>query len=136
MSGADSGFTLVEVLVALAIIGLAVVPLLVVLPGSLGPAQVSDADLRLGAAGVRRMEELTNRLRADISSVASGTAACPDLPACRLVWTIATELSSATTGIGSLLTVAVTACQDANANGACDASENQVRFDAKVTSRP
>ena len=136
MSRLERGFTLVEVLVAMAIIGVAVVPLLVLLPGSLAPAQVSDADLRLGAAGVRKMEELTNRLRTDINSVGSGTETCPDLPACRLAWTIATELSSGTTGVGSLKTIALTACEDSNANGVCDAAENQVTFDAKVTSRP
>ena len=136
MSRTERGFTLIEVLVAMAILGVAVVPLLILLPGSLGPAQVSDADLRLGAAGVRKMEELTNRLRADINSMGSGTETCSDLPTCRLAWTIATELSSGTTGVGSLKTVALIACQDGDSNGVCDAAENQMRFDAKVTSRP
>lgn len=136
MSAVERGFTLVEVLVAMAIIGVAVVPLLTMLPGILTPAQVSDTDLQLSAAGVRKMEELTNRLRADITSVASGAQACTDLPGCRLVWTITTELSSGATGVGSLKTLSVTACVDANANSACDAVESQVRFDAKVTSRP
>lgn len=68
--------------------------------------------------------------------VASGTAACTDLPNCRLVWTIATELSSGTPGVGSLQTVQVVACQDTNGNSACDAGEKQVRYDAKVTTRP
>ena len=132
----EHGFTLVEVLVAMAIIGVAVVPLLILLPGSLGPTQVSDADLRLGAAGVRKLEELTNRLRVDINSVGSGAETCSDLPTCRLEWTIATELSSGTTGVGVLKTIALTACQDGDANSVCDAAENQIRFDAKVTSRP
>ncbi len=136
MSAAERGFTLVEVLVAMAIIGIAVVPLLTLLPGILTPATVSDTDLRLGAAGVRKMEELTNRLRADITSVTSGAQACTDLPRCRFAWTIITELSSGSTGVGSLKTLSVTACVDANANSVCDAAESQVRFDAKVTSRP
>lgn len=68
------------------------------------------------------------------AAVASGNAACTDLPDCRLVWTIATELSGATAG--TLTTVQVVACQDTNANSACDAGERQARYDAKVTSRP
>ncbi len=66
----------------------------------------------------------------------SGNAVCSDLPNCRLVWTTATEASSTTEGVGRLSTVNVVACQDTNGNSACDAGERQVRYDAKVTSRP
>ncbi len=136
MNASECGFTLVEVLVAVAIMGLAIVPLLAFLPGTLAPAQVSDTDLHLGAAAIRKAEELTNRLRADINSVGSGAETCSDVPDCRVEWTIATELSSAATGVGTLKTVSITACQDANANSACDGGEARVRFDAMVTSRP
>jgi Tfp pilus assembly protein PilV len=70
------------------------------------------------------------------AAVGSGTAACTDLPNCRLVWTITTELSSATSGVGTLKTVQVVACQDDNGNSACDGGERRVRYDAKITSRP
>lgn len=66
----------------------------------------------------------------------SGTEACPDLPNCLLVWSTTTELSSATAGVGRLDQVNVVACQDTNASNTCDAGERQVRYDAKVTSRP
>lgn len=66
----------------------------------------------------------------------SGTAACTDLPNCRLVWTIATERSSATSGVGRRDTLRVVACRDANGNGACNTGERQVRYDAKITTRP
>ncbi|MDQ7840638.1 MAG: prepilin-type N-terminal cleavage/methylation domain-containing protein [bacterium] len=130
------GFTLVELLVAALILGIAIIPLLQVIPGTLAPAQVTETDMRLGAAATRKTEEIIGRLRADVNSVTSGAEACADLPNCRLQWTIAVELSSAAPGVGSLRTIATTACRDANANSACDADEAQVRYDTKVTSRP
>ena len=132
----ERGFTLLELLVALMLIGIAVVPLLQLLPGTLVPAQVTDTDLRLSAAGARKTEELINQLRSDINGVGSGAQACADLPNCRLEWIIATEASSAVTNVGALKTIATVACQDSDANGACGPAEPQVRFDTKVTSRP
>lgn len=136
MRCAQAGFTTTELLVAALILGVALIPLLQVVPGTLAPAQVSETDLRLSAAATRKTEEIINRLRADITSVTTGSEACADLTGCRLQWTIATELSSNTQGVGSLRTVATIACRDANANSTCDADEAQVRFDTKVTSRP
>jgi len=132
----QAGFTLVELLAAALILGVAIIPLLQVMPGVLAPAQVTETDLRLSAAATRKTEEILGRLRADISSVTSGAEACADLPQCRLQWTITTELSSAAPGVGSLRTIATIACRDANANSACDVDEAQVRYDTKVTSRP
>ncbi len=68
-----------------------------------------------------------------------GTAACPDLPNCRLVWTTACDTSVVAVtvrGGGGLRTVSVIACQDTDGNAICDSGERQVRYDAKVTSRP
>jgi hypothetical protein len=68
-----------------------------------------------------------------------GTAACPDLPTCRLVWTTACDTSVAAVTVqraGALRTVSVVACEDTDGNAICDSSERQVRYDAKVTSRP
>jgi prepilin-type N-terminal cleavage/methylation domain-containing protein len=134
--GGQRGFTIVELLVAALILGIAIIPLLQVIPGTLAPAQVSETDLRLGAAATRKTEEIVGRLRSDINSVTSGAEACADLPNCRLQWTIAVELSSVAPGVGSLRTIATIACRDTNANSACDADEAQVRYDTKVTSRP
>lgn len=64
----------------------------------------------------------------------SGSAACTDLPTCRLVWSTTTEQSSATPGVGRLDQVNVVACQSPNAT--CDPGEPQVRYDTKVTTRP
>jgi len=66
----------------------------------------------------------------------AGSEACPDLPGCLLVWTTGTELSSGVPGIGALRVLNVVACEDADGNSACDTGERQVRYDAKVTSRP
>ncbi len=132
----EAGVTLIELLIAAAIIGVALIPLLQMMPATLGPAQVSDIHLRLEAAAIRKAEEITNRLRADISGVASGTEPCADLSGCRLVWTISVEASSALPGVGMLVAVSTTACRDGDASGTCDAGEEQVRLDTKVTSRP
>ncbi len=128
--------TLIELLVATLLVGIAIVPLLQALPGAVAPAQVSDTALRLAAVGVRKTEELTNRLRADINSVASGTEVCTDIPNCRDQWTITTDLSSGTSGVGVLKSITVIACRDSNTNGSCDSTEDQVRYDTRVTSRP
>lgn len=128
--------TLIELLVATLLVGVAIVPLLQTLPGVVAPARVSDTALRLAAVGVRKTEELTNRLRADINSVASGAEVCTDFPNCRDQWTITTDLSSGTSGVGVLKSITVIACQDSNANGSCDSTEDQVRYDTRVTSRP
>lgn len=71
----------------------------------------------------------------------NGSATCSDLPNCLLVWTTALDPAispnpSTTSGVGSLKTLNVTACEDTNANSACDAGERQVRYDAKITTRP
>jgi prepilin-type N-terminal cleavage/methylation domain-containing protein len=132
----EAGVTLVELLVAAAIIGVALIPLLQMVPGTLGPAQVSDVHLRLETAAVRKTEELIGRLRANIAGVASGAEACADFANCRLVWTIATEASSPAPGVGALVRLSTVACVDSNGSGACDAGEEQVRLDTKVTSRP
>lgn len=136
MRPAERGATLIELLVAAAIIGVALIPLLQMVPATLAPSQVSDLQLRLEAAAIRKSEEITNRLRSNISGVTSGAEVCGDFSACRLEWTIATEASSTAPGVGALVTVRTTACQDRNANAACDSSEEQVRLDTKVTSRP
>jgi hypothetical protein len=123
-------------LVAAAIVGVALIPLLQMLPGALGPAQTSDVHLRLETAAVRKTEELIGRLRANIAGVPSGTEACPDLANCRLAWTIATEASSPSPGVGALVRLSTVACVDSDGSGACDVGEEQVRLDTKVTSRP
>ena len=133
---AQAGFTLVEVLVAALLIGVALVPLMQMVPGLLEEDQADEATMQLGAVAARQTESLVNTLRGNIAGAASGSAACPDLPGCLLVWTITTEASSATPGVGSLVDISVTACVDANGNGLCDPNETMVRQDAKVTSRP
>ncbi len=132
----EDGLTLIEVLVAVLLIAGALVPLMQLYPGLLGQNQQDEATARLSAVAVRQMEATLASLRSSIGSVASGAAACADLPACLVQWTVATEASSATPGVGQLVDVAVIACTDRNGNGACDAGEPQVRYDAKVTSRP
>jgi prepilin-type N-terminal cleavage/methylation domain-containing protein len=132
----EAGFSLVEVLVAALLIGVALVPLMQLFPGLIQQDQSDETITRLGTVAVRQMESTITQLRNPGGSVTSGSAACTDLPQCLVVWTITTEASSATQGVGSLVDVAVTACVDANANSACDATESQVRYDAKVTSRP
>jgi prepilin-type N-terminal cleavage/methylation domain-containing protein len=132
----EAGFSMIEVLVATLIISIALVPLMQLFPGLLAQDMSDETMMRLGTVAVRQMESFTDSLRGNINSVPSGSAACPDLPQCRLVWTTAIESSSAVQGVGSLVDVSVTACVDANGNGACDAGEAQVRYDAKVTSRP
>jgi len=132
----EAGFSLVEVLVAALLIAVALVPLMQLFPGLISQDQSDEMITRLGTVAVRQMESTITTLRNTGGSVASGSAVCTDLSQCLLVWTVTTEASSATQGVGSLVDVAVTACVDANANSACDATESQVRFDAKVTSRP
>jgi prepilin-type N-terminal cleavage/methylation domain-containing protein len=132
----EAGFSLVEVLVAALLIGVALVPLMQLFPGLIQQDQSDETITRLGTVAVRQMESTITQLRNTGGSVASGSAVCTDLPQCLVVWTVTTEASSATQGVGSLVDVTVTACVDANANSACDATESQVRDDAKVTSRP
>ncbi len=133
---AQGGFSLVEVLVAALLIAVALVPLMQNVPGLLQEDQYDEVTMRLGTAAVRQMESLINTLRGNITGAASGSAVCPDVARCLLVWTITTEASSVTFGVGRLVDVSVIACADANGNGACDPGETQVRQDAKVTSRP
>ncbi len=133
---AEAGFSLVEVLVAALLIGVALVPLMQMFPGLLEEDQTDEVTMQLGAVAVRQTESLVNMLRGNITGAASGSAACPDLPGCRLVWTIATEATSATPGVGRLVDLSVIACVDTDGNGLCDPGETQVRQDAKVTSRP
>ena len=132
----EGGFTFVEVLVAALLIAVALVPLMQLFPGLIATDLTDETTMRLGTVAVRNMESITTSLRNNIASIASGSATCADFPSCLVVWTVATEASSGTTGVGSLVDVGVTACADANGNGACDAGETQVHYDAKVTSRP
>jgi prepilin-type N-terminal cleavage/methylation domain-containing protein len=132
----EAGFSLVEVLVAALLIGVALVPLMQLFPGLIQQDQSDETITRLGTVAVRQMESTITQLRITGGSVASGSATCTDLAQCLVVWTVTTEASSATQGVGSLVDVAVTACVDTNSNSACDATESQVRYDAKVTSRP
>lgn len=131
----ERGVTLVELLVALALVSIAVIPFLEIFPVTLAGGRTTDVGLRLDGAAVRKTEELISRLRNN-ENPASGSEACTDMPNCRLEWTVATELSSGVTGVGWLRTVAVTACQDSNGNASCESGEEQVRFNTKVTSRP
>ncbi len=136
MTRAEAGVTLIELLVAILLIGIAIMPLLQLIPGTLAPIQVSDSELHLAAVSARKSEEIINRLRSNINGVVTGAEVCTDLPDCRVEWTITTEQSSAVTGVGALKTLATVACVDRNANALCDATEDQVRYDTKVTSRP
>lgn len=133
----EGGLSLVEVVVAAMLIGLALVPLMQLYPAVLDADREAETGMRLGTVAGRRMEEIITALRNDIGAVSSGAASCAaDLPSCWLEWTVATESSSATAGVGSLVAVAVMACLDGDASSACDAAEQQTRNDAKVTSRP
>ena len=132
----ERGATLLDLLVAAAIIGAALIPLLQLVPGMLASGQVPDTALRLHAAATRTMEELIAILRANIAGASSGAGACPDLSGCRIEWTVTTEQVSVSPGVGRLVAVAVLACQDRDASGTCDAADEQVRLDTKVTSRP
>jgi len=132
----EDGVTILEVLVAAFLIGLALVPLVQLYPRTIGYTG-SNLDTLLSAAAIRKAEEIITRMRPSGTSstaVASGTAACTDVPNCLLVWTITTEASS-TLG-GWLNDISVVACQDTDLNNICEAGESQVRYDAKVTSRP
>ena len=132
----ERGLSLIEVLVALLLIAGALVPLMQLTPGALRENQQDETTMRLSAVALRQMEATLAGLRANIGSITSGSAACADLPTCLAQWTVATEASSATPGVGQLVDVAVIACLDRNGNGMCDPGEPQVRYDAKVTSRP
>jgi len=132
----EAGFSLIEVLVAALLIAVALVPLMQLFPGLLVQDQSDESTARLSTVAVRQMESTITALRNNIAGVASGSAVCADLPQCLVVSTVTTEASSATQGVGSLVDVTVTACVDSNGNSACDATESQVRYDAKVTSRP
>jgi type II secretory pathway pseudopilin PulG len=132
----EGGLSLIEVLVALLLIAGALVPLMQLSPGMLRQNQQDETTMVLSAVALRQMEATLASLRANIGSVTSGTAACSDLPSCLAQWSVATEASSAAPGVGQLVDVAVTACLDLNGDGTCDAGEPQVRYDAKVTSRP
>ncbi len=132
----EDGFSLIEVIVAAMIIGVALVPLMQMMPGLIADDRADEVTLQLGTVAVRKMEALTNSLRTNTSGVPGGTAACSDLPRCLLMWTVTTETSTTTQGVGALVDVSVTACVDQNGNGACDAGGPQIRYDAKVTSRP
>jgi Tfp pilus assembly protein PilV len=133
---AQAGFSIVEVLVAALLIAVALVPLMQMFPGLLEQDQIDEATMQLSTAAVRQTESLINTLRGNITGAASGSAACSDVPGCLLVWTITTETSSTTPGVGRLVDVSVIACVDADGNRVCDPGETQVRQDAKVTSRP
>ncbi len=132
----DAGTSLVEVLVAAMLIGLALTPLMQLYPGLLAADQESEMEMRAGMVALRKMEEIITVLRDDIAGVTSGAENCADFARCRVVWTIATEQSSGVSGVGQLVTVGVRACVDADGDLTCDSGEVQVRFDAKVTSRP
>ncbi len=73
--------SLAEILVAALLIGIALVPLLQLYPGTLGFNLESDFDMRLSAAAVRKMEEVINILRVPpvvfdgSTSAATGAAA-------------------------------------------------------------
>lgn len=132
----EAGLTFIEVLVATMLIGVALVPLIQLYPALLETDREVDTDMRVGTVAGRKMEEIVNRLRADITAVTSGSESCSDFPSCHVEWTITTESSSGVQGVGSLVTAMVTACVDANGNALCDVTDNMVRYDAKVTSRP
>ena len=137
MKGHESGVSLIEILAAVFLISIAIVPMLELYPTTLGANRETEYDLILSTVALRKMEENINLLRGQ-AAVAdpNGSATCTDLPNCFLTWTTTVELSSTTGGVGSLKTLNVTACEDANANSVCDAGERQVRYDAKITTRP
>lgn len=132
----EAGLTFIEVVVATFLVGVALVPLIQLYPALLETDQQVHTDTRVGMVASRKMEEIINRLRSDITAVASGTEPCSDFPFCRVEWTIATESSSATQGVGSLVTMMVKACRDNNGDSVCDGGDIVVQYDAKVTSRP
>lgn len=133
----DEGVSLIEVLVAVTLISLALIPLMQLYPPALDADREAETGMRLGTVAARKLEDIIRPLRNDITSVVSGSESCAaDLPTCWLEWTVTTEASSATTGVGVLVAVSVIACLDGNADLSCGAGEQQARNDAKVTSRP
>ncbi|HEV8339766.1 MAG TPA: prepilin-type N-terminal cleavage/methylation domain-containing protein [bacterium] len=133
----EDGVSLIEVLVAVTLIGLALIPLMQLYPPALDADREAETGMRLGTVAARKMEDLIQQLRFDITSVVSGSESCAgNLPTCWLEWTVASEASSATMGVGVLIAVNVIACLDGSADLSCGAGEQQARNDAKVTSRP
>lgn len=74
MRGHEEGISLPEILVATFLIGLILVPLVQILPGSLG-SNITTVDVALSAAAMRKMEEVITILRAPQVTFNTSTSA-------------------------------------------------------------
>ncbi len=70
MRGYEAGVALVEILVALLLVGIALVPLMQLYPNTLGFNLDAEYDLRLSAAATRKTEELIGLLRVPSTQIA------------------------------------------------------------------
>ncbi len=66
----EAGVTLIEVLVATLLIGVALMPLMQLYPGLLQTNRQDETTTRLGTVAVRQTETIITSLRGNISSVA------------------------------------------------------------------
>ncbi len=131
----ERGHTLLEVLVSVALLALALVPLLQLYPQGLATASAQQDQELLGLAASATLEELAQALRSG-SNPASGAQPCPppaDVARCVLQWEVRDVETDPTAGWLRHLWVA--ACSDGNSNGRCDAGEPGTRYETRVTSR-
>jgi len=136
MTAREGGFSLVEILASVLLLAIALVPIMQLVP-SLLQANESRRDLaRLAAAGSSKLEELGELGRRGRLSVGTGSESCAGPPNCLLSWSVREEWRSSVPRAGSLYTIEVAACADANGNRTCDPAELQVRYVTRVTQRP
>lgn len=128
------GHTLLEVVVAVLLLAVALVPVLQLYPSALaaGASQRDLTSLATTAAG--KVEELAQALRGGGLGTGTGSQACSTVPGCRVEWSVQPVLASGRAGW--LRQVSVVACVDRDGSSSCGPGELQVRYDTRVTSRP
>jgi hypothetical protein len=132
----EEGISLVEVLVALAILGILLVPLANVFAVGFGAAVTSERYTTLLFLAVQKIEEVGGPLRAELKpgefgrSVAQ-TGAFPDFPGYRFQ---VTELPSPEDQ--ELKRIRVFVWADDNGDGAPQPSESSVELVTQITRRP
>lgn len=125
----NKGFTLYEILLSSVILGVAIVPIMQVMPQALSTGAMVERLTKATFLAEKKMEETKNLAIYDFEvdySVVVAPFAAPDED---FKYTIIDDANA------EIKTLAVIAWYDADADDTLDDGENNVRFDTKVVER-
>lgn len=130
----EKGFTLIEVLLAIVILGIAIIPLMQIFPQASLIAANTKQETRIGFLAQQKLEQVKGQALAYFYGNYSESATAFPSPDSDFKYTVNYFTASGDDG-NYVRAIKVTVWYDDNNNGIIDGSENMIELNTKVSRR-